>query len=83
MNIAWLSQFPRMPSERAFQGMPAQCQGLWVSWYSAKEQAKIRMPHGSFLSPMYKTLCEHLSNLSGILGLPRAVSLSRGLGLLS
>lgn len=38
------------------------------------------MLHGIFLSPMYETLCEHLSNLSGLLGLLgllRAVSLSQ------
>jgi hypothetical protein len=37
VNIPWLSYFPRMPSESAFQGRPAQCQGLWVNWDSAKK----------------------------------------------
>lgn len=30
------------------------------------------MLHGTFLPPTYKAHCEHLSNLSGILGLLRA-----------
>lgn len=72
VNIPWLSYFPRMPSESAFQGRPAQCQGLWVNWDLAKKGAKFRMLPGTFLPPTYEAHCEHLSNLSGILGLLRA-----------
>lgn len=76
VNIPWLNQFPRMPSKYAFQGRPAQCQGLWVNWYLAKKWAKIWMLCDYFLSPMYETLCEHLTSLGDILGLLRAVSLA-------
>lgn len=75
VNIPWLNQVPRMPSEYAFQGRPAQCQGLWVNWYSPKKWAKILNAAWYFLSPMYKTLCEHLTSLGDILGLLRALSL--------
>lgn len=76
VNIPWLNQGPRMPSEYAFQGRPAQCQGLWVNWYLTKKWAKILNAAWYFLSPMYKTLSEHLTNLGDILGPLRAMSLA-------
>lgn len=36
-NISLAELLSRMPNESAFQGRPAQCQGLWVNRDSAKK----------------------------------------------